>query len=63
MVMPKTSLFHSNDFDHYDLMPYQKFLHAPLMSGAPQKCFQSVPALANAGPECSSLVQLKVALT
>jgi len=47
--MPTTSLFHINDFDHYDLMPYQKFLlHAPL-SGAPQKCFQSDLVLAKAG--------------
>jgi len=49
-VIPKTSLFHINDSDHYDLMSYQKFLHTPL-SGTPQKCFQSGPALANAGPE------------
>jgi len=47
-IMPQTSL-HINDFNHYDLMPYQKFSHTPL-SGAPQKCFQSGPALTNAGP-------------
>jgi len=52
-VMPKTSLFHINDFDHYDSMTYQKFLHGP-MSGAPQKCFQSGPALAKAGPDRTS---------
>jgi len=43
----------SCDFDHYDLMSYQKFLHAPL-SGAPQKCIQSGPTLAKAGPVCDS---------
>jgi len=47
--MPKTPLFHINDFKQYDLMPYQKFLQTPL-SGAPQKCFQSGLALAKAGP-------------
>jgi len=47
---PRPCSFTFNDFDHYDLMPYQKFLHTPL-SGAPQKCFQSGPALAKAGPE------------
>ena len=46
--MPKTSLFHINDFKQYDLMPYQKFLQTPL-SGAPQKYFQLGPALAKAG--------------
>jgi len=51
-VIPKTSLFHINDSDHYDLMPYQKFLHTPL-SGAPQKCFQSSPTLAKVGPGLS----------
>jgi len=35
--MPKISLFHINDFNHYD---YQKFLHTPL-SRIPKKCFQS----------------------
>jgi len=48
-LIPPTSLYHINDFDHHHLMPYQKFLHAPL-SGAPQKCFQSGPALVKAGP-------------
>ena len=47
-VMPKTSPFHINDFDHYHLMPYKKFLHMPLCR-APQKCFQSGPELAKAG--------------
>jgi len=31
--------------------PPQKILHTPL-NGAPQKCFQSGPALAKAGPGC-----------
>ena len=48
-VMPKISFFHMNDSNHYDLMTYQKILHTPL-SGIPQKCFQSGPALAKAGP-------------
>ena len=48
--VPKTSLFPINDFDIYDLAPYQKFLHT-LLSGAPQKCFQSVPAFSKAGPD------------
>jgi len=57
-VIPKTSLFHINDSDHWDLMPYQKFLHTPL-SGAPQKCLQSGPALAKAGPACNIPTQWK----
>jgi len=34
--------------------PPQKFLHTP-QSGAPQKCFQSGPALAKAGPDYKGL--------
>ena len=49
LVISKTSLFHINDSDHYDLMAYQKLQRTPL-SGAPQKCFQSGPALSKAGP-------------
>jgi len=41
--------FHINDFHRYDVCLPQKVLHAPLI-GAPQKCFQSGPALAKAGP-------------
>jgi len=48
-VMPPTSLYHINDSDHFDLIPYQIFLHTSLC-GAPPKCFQSGPALAKAGP-------------
>jgi len=37
------------DFFHYALMYALKNFYTPL-SGAPQKCFKSGPALANAGP-------------
>jgi len=40
-------------------MPAQKFLHAPL-SGASQKCFQSGPALVNAGPVISVALSVEV---
>jgi len=53
--VPKTSLFHINDFNHYDLMLYKEFLHTPL-SGAPQKCFQLGPALAKASPATIYLI-------
>jgi len=47
-LLLRASLFHiTHDFYHND--PRQKFLHTPL-NGAQQKCFQSGPALANAGP-------------
>jgi len=46
----RVSLFHiTHDFCNYELVPLFKFLHAPL-NGAPQKCFQSGPAIAKAGP-------------
>ena len=49
----QVSLFHiTHNFYHYDDPP-QKFLHTPL-NGAPQKCFQSGPALAKAGPGSES---------
>ena len=38
-------------------MSLQKVLHTPL-SGAPQKCFQSCPALAKAGPVWTLLSML-----
>ena len=41
----------THDFCHLRLdAPPQKFLHTP-RSGAPQKCFQSGPALAKTGPD------------
>ena len=40
-------VFNITDFYHHDLMHPLKFLHTSL-SGAPQKCFKSDPALANA---------------
>jgi len=45
------------DFYHYALMhPLKNFCTA--LSGAPQKCFKSGPALANAGPECTTLINV-----
>ena len=44
------SPFNITDFLHYDLMHLLKKFCTPL-SGVPQKCFQSGPALASAGPE------------
>jgi len=42
-------IFHiTHDFCDYDLMPSSNISAQPL-NGAPQKCFQSGPALAKAG--------------
>jgi len=40
------------DFYHFAMMHPLKHFYTPL-SGAPQKCFKSGPALANAGPDRS----------
>jgi len=42
------------DFYHYVMHPLKNF-YTPL-SGPPQKCFKSGPALANAGPACLFVV-------
>jgi len=47
-LLLRALLFHiTHYFYHYD--PPQEFMHTPL-NEAPQKCFQSGPALAKAGP-------------
>ena len=48
VVMPSTSLSHQRFLSLWRDTP-QKVMRTPV-SGAPQKCFQSGPALAEAGP-------------
>jgi len=53
-------LFHiTHDFYHYELMTSSK-ISAHATEWAPQKCFQSGPALAKAGPVCGPLPECVV---